>query len=747
VAKQSDIKFPVAGINRRAEYPQKSSPYTTPYSRNIRGFDSLERRGRGGSRPGLSKWLSTRIGGSIRAVEKVSYVDSDGEKQTDLVILVDGLIKTIQGTTVTTNTSYLLDETGVVITTEAGDDIYFEFTVGAMTTIGTSGAYNLVEHEGRIFIADTTLRVYDPRLGTVDDITTAPSNQPLIASYLGRIVLSGEDHNYYMSRMGDPTDWDFGDDGNDVGRAVAGVTGDSGVIGDNVTCVRGFGDKAQIIASADSVWVYHGDPNAGKRICLSKDVGIIDQAAIDILDDGTAFFLSRRGVYTVNVLGSSPAEPFSKHRIPEELLDCDTDRINTMIDYDSREHGVYIFRTPIPDLLLHYKCNDNAATSVVTDSSVYGIDGTIVDTAGTEFNTSTVNVGGKINDAFDFSAGAYSIKVDDADFTADPGTFACSCWIYPTTINQINRTVFYQYQKFGLRFTNNTGTIQAVIYADGGTQDTVTTSVTVNTWWHITVTYDGFDLKIYRNSTLVDTNNAYSSFTPLDSPSTDMYFGANYVGAAEFIGYMDDIRLYGRPISEDEIDVIYNSGSGTEDSDEPATTTGESWFIELENKAFWKSVYQSDHMPISIAKMPISGDSRILLGCNDGYIRRHSHSATDDDSSNLTSDVLLGPFQLNQYGGEGQIQQLFGDLSQDSADVTWRIVKADTAEEAVDNAVSDIEAGTTTNVHSSGTFSDGHNRFKHPRTRGAWAVIWLSATGQWGYEKLSIITNKVGRQR
>ena len=65
----ADVQFPLAGIDRSARFDtqkSKSSPSgvskTTPRGVNVRSFESLTGRGRGGSRPGVVKYIAGRVG-------------------------------------------------------------------------------------------------------------------------------------------------------------------------------------------------------------------------------------------------------------------------------------------------------------------------------------------------------------------------------------------------------------------------------------------------------------------------------------------------------------------------------------------------------------------------------------------------------------------------------------------------------------------------------------------------------------
>jgi len=102
---EMDVQWPTAGENQRVKYARDRGPYSTPYSINCRTYGPLERRGRGGSRPGLAKYNSTDLGATITGMHKLSYVDS-GTHYTKLVVIVDGQMKLVDASAVSTVTSY-----------------------------------------------------------------------------------------------------------------------------------------------------------------------------------------------------------------------------------------------------------------------------------------------------------------------------------------------------------------------------------------------------------------------------------------------------------------------------------------------------------------------------------------------------------------------------------------------------------------------------------------------------------------
>lgn len=122
------------------------------------------------------------------------------------------------------------------------------------------------------------------------------------------------------------------------------------------------------------------------------------------------------------------------------------------------------------------------------------------------------------------------------------------------------------------------------------------------------------------------------------------------------------------------------------------------------------------------------------------------------DTTTTDSHVLLGPFHIGQANHYGRILNLHGSVASGSADVTWRIITGKTAEEAADDGKSAIEAAVAGTdyeqyVHSSGTWSAGRTHMAYPRTRGIFAVLWLSSTGTWAYEAAALDVAASGKWR
>lgn len=115
------------------------------------------------------------------------------------------------------------------------------------------------------------------------------------------------------------------------------------------------------------------------------------------------------------------------------------------------------------------------------------------------------------------------------------------------------------------------------------------------------------------------------------------------------------------------------------------------------------------------------------------------------------SHVAIGPIMLGDGDTFGRLVRMHGITANGSADVTWRVLVADTAEQVSANAKSAIEAlaisGTPTNIHSSGTWTAGVNHRVYPRARGVFMILLLSSVGTWGWEGSVCVTAPSGKWR
>ena len=194
-------------------------------------------------------------------------------------------------------------------------------------------------------------KIYDPNTDTLSiwSATTGkgsvPAGCPLVCTYRDRLVLAGGSDNpylWYMSRQGDPLDWDYGQ--LDSQRAVSGQGSDAGQIGEPITALISHSDDYLVFGCAHSLWILRGDPAYGGMIdALSYKIGIVDKQAWCKGPDSEIIFLSKDGLYALQPGANSFPQSISRERIPRELLDVSSDIYTVTLAYDIRFRGVHIY--------------------------------------------------------------------------------------------------------------------------------------------------------------------------------------------------------------------------------------------------------------------------------------------------------------------------------------------------------------------------------------------------------------------
>jgi hypothetical protein len=126
-----------------------------------------------------------------------------------------------------------------------------------------------------------------------------------------------------------------------------------------------------------------------------------------------------------------------------------------------------------------------------------------------------------------------------------------------------------------------------------GDQVTGNTTIDVNKWNYVTTTFDGVNLKVFVNGHQdgsIAATIAYSA----GSVVSPVIGGASWANDADtsrsnFVGDMDEVRIYNRALSETEIQTLYQQGGGNVDNTgwtlNPTTTH---YYKALDNCGNWE---------------------------------------------------------------------------------------------------------------------------------------------------------------
>ena len=114
---------------------------------------------------------------------------------------------------------------------------------------------------------------------------------------------------------------------------------------------------------------------------------------------------------------------------------------------------------------------------------------------------------------------------------------------------------------FRLALDNTETSASLTLNASGGySTDVSVGSLSYNTWYYLVVTFNGSMIAMYLNGVLVDYNNTVSG--SLSQSSSDLFIGNNAftTGVRQINGSIDEVKVYNRALSADEIRTQYLSG-------------------------------------------------------------------------------------------------------------------------------------------------------------------------------------------
>lgn len=338
------LRFPMRGIN--VVTPRAAQPEDTVVDLlNVRAFDTLEDRLRGGLRPGVSKYCNTVISSGAR-IQNISYAtavinaapneDYVSVRQTISSAVAGGAIKKFTNTTVTAAATAgarsLSADVPFIYSAELFQKIYY--TDGISYKIWDAANNNTT---------DWTLTT-----GTLPgtDGTVTPR---LIAQWRSRLVLSGlrtDPHNWWMTALGDPLDLNTAPAVTTATQAVAGSVGVVGEVGKIINCLIPYTSDTLILGCDHSIWIMSGDPMDGGRIDMLTDkIGIAWGQPWCKSPDGTLYFFGTD--CEVYKFDGGQLKSISEHTIHPLIVDTDLNSTMITMEYNPEEEGVYMFLTEV----------------------------------------------------------------------------------------------------------------------------------------------------------------------------------------------------------------------------------------------------------------------------------------------------------------------------------------------------------------------------------------------------------------
>jgi hypothetical protein len=200
-------------------------------------------------------------------------------------------------------------------------------------------------------------------------------------------------------------------------------------------------------------------------------------------------------------------------------------------------------------LVAHYPFNGNAQ-----DATGNGNDGTV------NGATLTVDRFGNADSAYSFDKnGKNYISVPDHQMLR-PTQLTVATWVEPVSSAKWNTVLMKSTGGswgggYGITYYNTT---EIGFYITQYNKNRLLGKIDLKKWSHIVGTFDGSTMKLYINGELVGP----SSGIKINHSTAPLYFGKSS-SAYYWDGKIDDIRIYNRALSEDEIKTLYGLTSHT----------------------------------------------------------------------------------------------------------------------------------------------------------------------------------------
>src|SRR3990167_5472731 len=267
---------------------------------------------------------------------------------------------------------------------------------------------------------------------------------------------------------------------------------------------------------------------------------------------------------------------------------------------------------------------------------------------------------GKFGEAYKFD-GNGDIVWDTGFSLGTTKNLSFSAWVnvsftsnnYPNFIGGVSSAVAYDYDS---GFTVNAGAapdsatwqyVEAEGVGMAGGVDLMTSTKTYNTWYYLTVVIGAGtnEVKLYINGT---PENNRSRTIDSNLPMTIFRIGARQYDGSEqgyFDGQMDEIAIWNRTLTEDEVSSLWNSGTGMNCSALKATLT-DSVFPVINGTLNISSIKKNNVLNVSFNATDETNLSVGQIIINDtGYNRYFNFSlseATGTFSQNFTITLSRG---------------------------------------------------------------------------------------------------------
>jgi len=219
--------------------------------------------------------------------------------------------------------------------------------------------------------------------------------------------------------------------------------------------------------------------------------------------------------------------------------------------------------------------------------------------------------------AFEFDGVNDYINISDSDSLDDMNELTVAVWVYPKSEDANNKPIVFKrftYFISSVRTNHETCPSKWVLAVENLTSDVSdvcnehnNATIELNKWQFIVGTYNGSELRLYKNGSLEAISNLTGKVDDTDNP---IIMGSHY-DQGSFNGIIDEVKIWNRSLSVHEISLLYNNRTNITHNN--ATNILGNWSVKatpIDEHGLNGSSVTSNVVPITTA--PPSLDSILL---------------------------------------------------------------------------------------------------------------------------------------
>ena len=173
----------------------------------------------------------------------------------------------------------------------------------------------------------------------------------------------------------------------------------------------------------------------------------------------------------------------------------------------------------------------------------------------------TWNTTGKFGNSLTFNGTSNVVQINPSNTLNLTTAMTLEAWVFPTASQSGWRTILQREPDAYLLHagSENFGALRPTAGGTfGSTFDVLgaPSAIPLNTWSHVAVTWDGATMRFYVNGTQVATKARTGT---LQTVATPVRIGANTYAGENFLGRIDEVRIYNRALSAAEVTTDMNT--------------------------------------------------------------------------------------------------------------------------------------------------------------------------------------------